>query len=80
MMDQWQLLMRRFFKEMKKRYGKETLQVKEDDEEWYCSVEQERKERLQTEQDKIASRDYAETCGNENSDITVGKYSRLYHR
>ena len=61
------------FKEMKKRYGKETLQVKEDDEEWYCSVEEERKERLQTEQDIIISRNYAETCGNENSDITVGE-------
>ena len=58
---------------MKKRYGEETLQAKEDDEEWYCSVEEERKERLQTEQDKIARRDYAAPCGNENSDITVGE-------
>ena len=50
------------FKEMKNIYGKETLLVKEDDEDWYCSVKNERKEK---------DRDYAETCGNDNSGMTV---------
>ena len=50
------------FKEMKNIYGKETLLAKEDDEDWYCSVKNERKEK---------DRDYAETCGNDNSGMTV---------
>ena len=51
-----------------------------DEEEWYCSIEEERQERLQTEQDKIANRDNAETCENEDSEITVGQYIQLFHR
>ena len=59
------------FVEMKKRYGRESLDVKDYDEEWYYSIEQEMKERMQLKQEAMQSEDFLESCGHENSDLRV---------
>ena len=59
------------FEEMKKRYGKETLAVKEKDPAWYDSVEQEAKDKNESEHLNNRDRKYSETCSHENSDLTV---------
>ena len=41
------------FQEMKLRYGKESLDVKKYDEEWYYEVEEEVNTRLETEENLI---------------------------
>ncbi|MEW8546767.1 MAG: reverse transcriptase domain-containing protein [Candidatus Thiodiazotropha sp.] len=57
------------FLEMKKRYGRESLEVKEQDEEWYNFIEEEMKVRAQLEQEAIQRQDFSEVCGHENSDL-----------
>ena len=57
--------------EMKGRYGKETLDVNNYDEDWYNMVEKEVKNRLMTEESKIKDPQFGEQCGFENSDIII---------
>ena len=59
------------FEEMKLRYGKETLDVKTYDEDWYSEVEEEVKARVKTEEDLIKGKDFSKDCGHENSDIRI---------
>ena len=59
------------FNEMKGRYGKETLEVKNHDEDWYNMVEKEVKNRLMTEESKIKDPQFGDQCGFENSDIII---------
>ena len=59
------------FQEMKLRYGKETLDVKTDDEEWYNEVEEEVKARVETEETLIRDKEFLKDCGHENSDILI---------
>ena len=58
---------------MKKRHGKETLDVKEDNPGWFETVEEEA--RVKTIDDgelrKIKDRKYSKECENENSDIII---------
>ena len=56
---------------MKKIFGKESLDVKEKDPDWYLSVEQEAKNKNESEQVKIKERNYSVTCSNENSGLTI---------
>ena len=57
------------FQEMKLRYGKESLDVKTYDEEWYYEVEEEVKTRVEKEEAFIKEKDLGNECGYENSDI-----------
>ena len=57
------------FQEMKKRYGKETLDVKEDNPGWFETVEEEARVKTINELRKIKDRKYSKECENENSDI-----------
>ena len=60
------------FQEMKLRYGKESLDVKTYDEEWYYEVEEEEvKTRVETEEAFIKEKDLGNECGYENSDIYI---------
>ena len=59
------------FTEMKKRYGKESLDVKAHDEDWFNSVEQEIKDVSTVEEAAIKDNSYLQDCGHENSDITI---------
>ena len=51
---------------MKLRYGKESLDVKTYDEEWYYEVEEEVKTRVETEEAFIKEKDLGNECGYEN--------------
>ena len=62
--------MKKFFR-MKLRYGKESLDVKTYDEEWYYGVEEEVKTRVETEKSLIKEKDFEYECGHENSDIFI---------
>ena len=59
------------FDEMKGRYGKETLDMKNYDEDWYNMAEKEVKKRLMTEESKIKDPQFGDQCGFENSDIII---------
>ena len=59
------------FQEMKLRYGKETLDVKTYNEDWFCSVENEVQVKWQDENARIKERDFLQKCGHENSDIRI---------
>ena len=59
------------FQEMKKRYGKETLDVKEDNPGWFETVEEEARVKTIDELRKIKDRKYSKDCENENSDIII---------
>ena len=59
------------FSEMKMRYGKETLDVKTYDNEWYNSVENEVNDILDVEQSTIKDSHFTDNCGFENSDIII---------
>ena len=59
------------FSEMKMRYGKETLDVKTYDNEWYKSVENEVKDILDVEQSTMKDSHFTDNCGFENSDIII---------
>ena len=59
------------FEEIKERYGKESLDVKEDEPDWYECVEQEGKNRNEIEIHNIKESTYSENCSYENSNILV---------
>ena len=59
------------FSQMKERYGKETLDVKTYDGDWYNTVENEVKDRLVREESKIKDPSFSDNCGFENSDIII---------
>lgn len=59
------------FVEIKKRYGKETLDVRERNPTWYAEVEQEAELTNETERKNIKVNSYSQNCSHENSDITV---------
>ena len=56
---------------MELRYGKETLDVKTYNEDWFCSVENEVRVKWQDENALIKERDFLQKCGHENSDIRI---------
>ena len=56
---------------MKERYGKESLDVKEDEPDWYECVEQEARNRNEIEIHNIKESTYSENCSHENSNILV---------
>ena len=58
------------FTEMKKRYGKESLDVKAYNGDWFNSVKQEIKDISTVDEAAIHESRYLQDCGNENSDIT----------
>ena len=64
------------FEEMKKRYGKESLDVKENEPVWYESVEKEAVDKNIDERLKIKERKYADNCSHENSDIRIEEVER----
>ena len=64
------------FEEMKKRYGKESLDVKENEPAWYESVEKEAVDKNIDERLKIKERKYADNCSHENSDIRIEEVER----
>ena len=59
------------FEEMKKRYGKESLDVKENEPEWYECVEQEARDRNEIELHNIKENTYSKNCSHENSNLLV---------
>ena len=59
------------FIELKKRYGKESLDVKEYDKEWYDTVENEVKMKTQVHMEEIRKVDFKDICGHEDSDLCV---------
>ena len=59
------------FIELKKRYGKESLDVKEYDKEWYDTVENEVKMKTQKHMEEIRKGDFKDICGHEDSDLCV---------
>ena len=58
------------FTEMKKRYGKESLDVKAYYEDWFNSVKQEIKDISTVDEAAIQDNRYLQDCGNEHSGIT----------
>ena len=56
---------------MKDRYGKESLDVKEDEPDWYECVEQEARNRNEIEFHNIKENTYSENCSYENSNLLV---------
>ena len=62
------------FEEMKKRYGKESLDVKENEPAWYESVEEEAVDKNIDKRLKIKERKYADNCSHKN------RRSRESHR
>ncbi|MCW4261357.1 MAG: reverse transcriptase domain-containing protein [Candidatus Thiodiazotropha endolucinida] len=59
------------FVEMKERYGKESLDVKELNSQWYEEVEEEADIRRAIEEDRISHPAFREDCGHENYDLHV---------
>ena len=59
------------FEEMKERYGKESLDIKEDEPDCYECVEQEARNRNEIEFHNIKESTYSENCSHENSNILV---------
>ena len=59
------------FKEMKDRYGKETLDVKELESQWYEKVEKDTSSRIRIEENRISDPSFSENCGHENCDLYV---------
>ena len=50
-------------KEIKERYGKETLDVKELDSKWYEKVENDTSSRVRIEEKRISEPKFSENCG-----------------
>ena len=59
------------FKKMKERYGKETLDVKELESQWYEKVENDTSSRIRIEKKRISEPTFSENCGHENYDLYV---------
>ena len=59
------------FKELKKRYGKESLDVKDYDIDWYESVENDVLLKSKEYEEEISKPDFKDMCGHENSDLYV---------
>ena len=59
------------FKEMKERYGKEILDVKEFESQWYEKVENETSSRIKIEEKVISGPTFVVNCGHENCDLYV---------
>ena len=59
------------FQELKKRYGKESLDVKNHDAEWFKWVEEEMERTALEEINEIQKPDFHDKCGHENSDLHV---------
>ena len=59
------------FIEMKERYGKETLDVKESKPQWYKEVEEETERRIKIVEERIRQPAFREDCGHENYDLRV---------
>ena len=57
------------FSELKKRYGKESLYVKEYDKDWYESVENDVLQISREHEEEISKLDFKDMCGHENSDL-----------
>ena len=58
-------------KEMKDRYGKETLVVKELESQWYEKVENDTSSRVRIKEKRISEPIFSENCGHENFDLYV---------
>ena len=66
------------FIELKKRYGKESLDVKEYDKEWYDTVENEFKMKTQVHIEEIRKCDFKDICEHEDSDLCRPVYSYVF--
>ena len=56
---------------MKERYGRETLDVKKLESQWYEKVENETSRRIKIEEKGISIPTFCENCGHENCDLHV---------
>ena len=59
------------FCELKTRYGKESLDVKDYDKDWYESVENDVLLKAREHEEEIRKPDFKDMCGHENSDLYV---------
>ena len=59
------------FIELKKRYGKESLDVKDYDKDWYESVENDVLLKAREHEEEISKLDFKDMCGHENSDLYI---------